>query len=79
MKIGRSNNVLKRLSNLQTGTFGQLILHALEPGGSEKKTIYMRNLAAKDVKVNGLFALKSLLIIYLQHGLEIKFSHQNIK
>ncbi|HDU5814323.1 TPA: GIY-YIG nuclease family protein [Klebsiella aerogenes] len=37
VKIGRSNNVLKRLSNLQTGTFGQLILHALEPGGSEKE------------------------------------------
>lgn len=37
VKIGRSNNVLKRLSNLQTGAFGQLILHALEPGGSEKE------------------------------------------
>lgn len=37
VKIGRSNNVLKRLSNLQTGTFGQLILHALEPGGSKKE------------------------------------------
>lgn len=37
IKIGRTNNVLKRLSNLQTGTFGQLIIHALEPGGSEKE------------------------------------------
>lgn len=38
VKIGRSNNVLKRLSNLQTGTSGQLIIHALEPGGSEKES-----------------------------------------
>ncbi|EMG9279231.1 TPA: GIY-YIG nuclease family protein [Enterobacter cloacae] len=37
VKIGRSNNVLKRLSNLQTGTFGQLIIHALEPGGAQKE------------------------------------------
>ena len=37
VKIGRSNNVLKRLSNLQTGTYGQLILHALEPGSSQRE------------------------------------------
>jgi len=37
VKIGRSNNVLKRLANLQTGTFGQLIIHALEPGGSSRE------------------------------------------
>jgi len=37
IKIGRTNNVLKRLSNLQTGTYGDLIIHALEPGGSQRE------------------------------------------
>jgi hypothetical protein len=32
MKIGRTNNVLTRLQNLKTGTSGELIIHALEPG-----------------------------------------------
>jgi hypothetical protein len=31
-KIGRTNNVLKRVANLQTGTSGELVVHALEPG-----------------------------------------------
>jgi len=35
MKIGRTKHVLRRLQNLQTGTSGQLIIHALEPGGHE--------------------------------------------
>jgi hypothetical protein len=30
VKIGRTNNVLKRLSNLQTGTYGELIIHAIK-------------------------------------------------
>jgi hypothetical protein len=34
IKIGRSKNVLQRLKNLQTGTYGQLTIAALEPGGS---------------------------------------------
>lgn len=34
MKIGRSKNVLKRLQNLRTGTPGELIIMALEPGNS---------------------------------------------
>lgn len=37
VKIGRSRNVLKRLANLQTGTFGQLVINALEPGGSQRE------------------------------------------
>jgi len=32
MKIGRTNNVLKRLKNLKTGTSGELIIMAMEPG-----------------------------------------------
>lgn len=36
-KIGRSKNVLKRLQNLQTGTSGDLIIHALEPGNSARE------------------------------------------
>ena len=31
-KIGRTNDVLKRLQNLKTGTSDDLIIHALEPG-----------------------------------------------
>ncbi len=38
VKIGRSRNVIQRLQNLQTGTFGELIIHALEPGGSERES-----------------------------------------
>ena len=34
-KIGRAKNVEVRLSNLQTGTSGELIVNALEPGGSD--------------------------------------------
>ena len=34
-KIGRTKNVLKRVANLQTGTSGDLVVHALEPGGAE--------------------------------------------
>lgn len=35
VKIGRTNNVFKRLRNLQTGTFGKLIINALQPGDSK--------------------------------------------
>ena len=35
VKIGRSKDVLKRIRNLQTGTSGDLILHAMEPGSPE--------------------------------------------
>lgn len=38
VKIGRSRNVLERLKNLQTGTYGELIIHALEPGDSKRET-----------------------------------------
>ncbi|MGF1685060.1 GIY-YIG nuclease family protein, partial [Photobacterium minamisatsumaniensis] len=38
VKIGRSNNPLKRLSNLQTGCSGELIICALEPGHSKKES-----------------------------------------
>jgi hypothetical protein len=34
-KIGRTNNVLRRVANLQTGTSGELIVHALEPGSAD--------------------------------------------
>jgi hypothetical protein len=34
MKIGRTNDVLKRLRNLKTGTPGELIIMALEPGST---------------------------------------------
>ncbi len=34
MKIGRTNDVLKRFRNLQTSTSGELIIMALEPGSS---------------------------------------------
>ncbi|MDX2215540.1 MAG: GIY-YIG nuclease family protein [Oculatellaceae cyanobacterium bins.114] len=34
VKIGRTKDVLRRLQNLRTGTSGQLIIHALEPGGA---------------------------------------------
>lgn len=34
MKIGRAKDVLKRLQNLRTGTSGELIIMALEPGGA---------------------------------------------
>ena len=37
IKIGRSKNVLQRLQNLQTGTYGQLIIGALEPGGASRE------------------------------------------
>jgi len=37
MKIGRSKNIDKRLSNLQTGAEGQLIIHAMEPGSSSRE------------------------------------------
>lgn len=33
-KIGRTNNIERRLGNLQTGTPGDLIVNALEPGGA---------------------------------------------
>ncbi|WP_071190948.1 GIY-YIG nuclease family protein [Trichormus sp. NMC-1] len=39
VKIGRTKNVLRRLQNLRTGTSGQLIIHALEPGGFEIERI----------------------------------------
>lgn len=39
VKIGRTKNVLKRLSNLQTGSPGRLFVHALEPGGSELESV----------------------------------------
>jgi hypothetical protein len=32
VKIGRSNDVLRRFKELRTGTFADLIIHALEPG-----------------------------------------------
>lgn len=35
MKIGRTNNVVKRLLNLQTGSSARLIMVALEPGGAK--------------------------------------------
>ena len=38
IKIGRSKNVLQRLQNLQTGTYGELIIGALEPGGSTRES-----------------------------------------
>jgi hypothetical protein len=38
IKIGRSKNVLQRLRNLQTGTYGELIITALEPGGSTRES-----------------------------------------
>lgn len=37
-KIGRSRNIRKRLQNLQTGTSGELIVHALEPGFAERES-----------------------------------------
>jgi Meiotically up-regulated gene 113 len=39
VKIGRTKDVLRRLQNLRTGTSGQLIIHALEPGGSDLERI----------------------------------------
>jgi len=36
-KIGRSRDPLKRVKNLQTGASGDLIIHALEPGSSERE------------------------------------------
>ena len=35
VKIGRSRDVMKRLSNLRTGTSADLIIHALEPGSPQ--------------------------------------------
>jgi hypothetical protein len=35
VKIGRTKDVLRRVQNLRTGTSGQLIVHALEPGGAK--------------------------------------------
>lgn len=34
-KVGRTNNIQRRLQNLRTGTSDELIVHALEPGNSE--------------------------------------------
>ena len=36
-KIGRSRDVRKRVNNLQTGTSGELFLHAMEPGSSQRE------------------------------------------
>jgi hypothetical protein len=36
-KIGKSKDVIRRVQNLQTGTSGDLIIHALEPGYSERE------------------------------------------
>jgi hypothetical protein len=36
-KIGRSRDVRKRVNNLQTGTSGDLFLHAMEPGSSQRE------------------------------------------
>ncbi|MXY73246.1 MAG: GIY-YIG nuclease family protein [Dehalococcoidia bacterium] len=38
VKIGRTRNVKKRLADLRTGTPGDLIVHALEPGSSQLET-----------------------------------------
>jgi len=35
VKIGRTNDVRKRVANLRTGTADQLIVHAIEPGDSK--------------------------------------------
>ena len=35
VKIGRTRNIKTRFANLQTGAFGRIFVHALEPGGSE--------------------------------------------
>ena len=37
VKIGLTKDLKKRISNLQTGSEGQLILHAIEPGSREKE------------------------------------------
>jgi len=34
VKIGRSRNLMKRFSNLRTGTGSHLVIHAIEPGNS---------------------------------------------
>jgi hypothetical protein len=36
-KIGRSKDVRTRVNNLQTGTSGDLYLHAMEPGSSQRE------------------------------------------
>jgi hypothetical protein len=46
IKIGRSKNVLKRLANLQTGTYGQLVINALEPGNSNVEAKLHRKFAS---------------------------------
>jgi len=35
VKIGRTNDLARRLQNLRTGTSVDLVVHALEPGGAE--------------------------------------------
>ncbi|HLF78484.1 MAG TPA: GIY-YIG nuclease family protein [Dehalococcoidia bacterium] len=44
-KIGRTRNVEKRLRNLQTGTSGELIVNALEPGGPDLERLRHRQFA----------------------------------
>ncbi|MDB9303996.1 GIY-YIG nuclease family protein [Nodularia spumigena CS-591/12] len=67
VKIGRTKNVLRRLQNLRTGTSGQLIIHALEPGGSDVERIRHKQFEL-DRRQGEWFACSPLLT---KHILEI--------
>jgi hypothetical protein len=46
VKIGRTKNVMERLANLRTGSAGDLIIHALEPGSSRIEAMRHREFAS---------------------------------
>lgn len=66
MKIGRTNNVLKRLQNLKTGTSGELIIMAIEPGSSELEQVRHKQFAT-DRRQGEWFVCSPSLI---QHAFE---------
>jgi len=61
MKIGRTNNILKRVQNLRTGTSGELIIVAIEPGSSKIEQIRHKQFA-KDRRQGEWFVCSPKLI-----------------
>ena len=71
MKIGRTNNVLTRLKNLRTGTSGELIIMAMEPG-SAKIEQYRHKQFADDRRQGEWFVCSPKLI---QHAFQIWYKN----
>jgi|JI10StandDraft_1071094.scaffolds.fasta_scaffold430294_2 hypothetical protein len=64
VKIGRTRDLLSRLRNLQTGSFGRLVVRALEPGGQRLEATRQKQFGF-DRRLGEWFACSDALRVHM--------------